>query len=126
MATTSEVFLTSVHTPHAETTDHEEILASLPPLKEFENEKDENESVANSFEYAGSDADSKSEGSVRIENGAENDHEEEQAQDSGIHEDPEPVPQRPQSQTLKQWLENLGADSDEYDTDLEDDFPPGG
>ena len=32
--------------------------------------------------------------------------------------------ERNASETMKQWLEGPQVDSDEFDTDLEDDFPP--
>lgn len=32
--------------------------------------------------------------------------------------------EREANETLKQWLEGPEVDSDEFDTDLEDDFPP--
>lgn len=107
MATTSEVFLTSIKRPHS--ADHEENdpdFDQRPDSKASDEDDFSQDSDDNIFDSAlGSIPDDEQ----KVE---------------PIIEDKEEEPVRKANGNIS-WLQDLAGDSDEYDTELEDDFPPG-
>ena len=112
MASTSEVFLTSIRAPRS--TLSREAIPEDPELPEYNRQ-----STYINSSITGSEEDEERHNGHADE--ALLEEEEEEEEDDGNEREATPI----QSESLKNWLDGLEVDSEEYDTDLEDDFPPG-